>query len=96
MSGLEEFKDELETWAIGERMMASQIRFGAFLEENVGLDTVAARRAKEREAEVVAQSDPSLRASSPQRREYSLNALSKSSLPTTVSRRMLSPVATLS
>ena len=52
------FGDALDAWAAESRLLASQIRFGAFLEEHVGLDEVALRRQKERAAAALEMGPP--------------------------------------
>lgn len=44
------FSEALDAWAAESRLLASQIRFGGFLEDHIGLEEVALRRQKERAA----------------------------------------------
>jgi serine/threonine-protein kinase len=54
------FLEALETWAIGAKLMASPLRFGAFLTEHFAEDIVSLRRARElAAAEIVDDADPS-------------------------------------
>jgi serine/threonine protein kinase len=54
------FLEALETWAIGAKLMASPLRFGAFLTEHFAEDIVSLRRARETAAaEIVDDADPS-------------------------------------
>src|SRR4029077_13838201 len=46
-----EMLDALEHYALGTALMASQLRFGAFLTEHFADEIVALRRARERAAE---------------------------------------------
>jgi eukaryotic-like serine/threonine-protein kinase len=52
------FREALDAWAVSARLVASQIRFGAFLEDHVGLETVALRRQKERAAAALEMGPP--------------------------------------
>lgn len=54
------FLEALETWAIEAKLMASPLRFGAFLTEHFAAEIVSLRRARERAAgEIVGDADPS-------------------------------------
>ena len=54
------FLEALETWAIGAKLMASPLGFGAFLTEHFAEDIVSLRRAREKAAaEIVDDADPS-------------------------------------
>jgi len=52
------FREALDTWAGDNRLLASQIRFGSFLEDHVGLEEVALRRQKERAAAALEHGPP--------------------------------------
>ena len=53
-----ELRDALEDYAVATRLFASQIRFGAFLTDNFGVDLVLARRARERAARALEKGPP--------------------------------------